>query len=489
MDSTTQDHLSHHDIALAMDASRQYRGESDEFVRTVRTVKFPSFEPERASSSFGYQQDTIKPSDTVRKSLGDVFPQHREESVQSAYGSRVTSPLAFPSPIAPQYERLSRSESPFVTVTPPQPSTPISPLPQAIPRTRHSSHTSHPSVPSSSDSFSSIFFRPGNPTASAQPLASSFFYHQGPKTHSSPDLIGPLLEDYYNTRGGQFRPQAASTPHGSEESFHLVPPGHPSSLPRPALAAPFVFPSPKKDDPPSGSGRSPLLLTEPEESGNFFKRKAPSFSSLRKWLPRAAEPDVERGDQVVRKTSGASTRRRSSFSDVELGASPSFSPAEMLTLSVILGRSRVPTDASVYPNPSASRSQGTLPKSDLSSSPDITLDIDVFSSNPSQPSLYPVSSPSMSPTTPSHSQMMSLSMSLNSYATPPTPPSPSRSRELQEMLGHVRSEKPEHKTGMVHMPFPSAPPGDTNNDTSSELKRWSSTTSGSVYLPPTTPRH
>src|SRR5260221_1806441 len=159
----------------------------------------------------------------------------------------------------------------------------------------------------------------------------------------------------------------------------------------------------------------------------------------------------------------------------------------MLTLSVILGRSRVPTDASVYPNPSASRSQGTLPKSDLSSSPDITLDIDVFSSNPSQPSLYPVSSPSMSPTTPSHSQMMSLSMSLNSYATPPTPPSPSRSRELQEMLGHVRSEKPEHKTGMVHMPFPSAPPGDTNNDTSSELKRWSSTTSGSVYLPPTTP--
>ncbi|KAF8336427.1 uncharacterized protein EI90DRAFT_3045713 [Cantharellus anzutake] len=451
-----------------------------EFPGAPWTIKFPSFESEPTSSSTGYQQDTLKPSNLTRPSLENAFSEPGEGVAPHAHESKNAQSPVPPSPITSLHERVSRSESPYVTVTPPQPSTPTSPPAGHTPtyaRTHHSSHTSHPSIPNSDDSFSSIFFRPGNPTASAQPLApSAFFYQQGPKTHSSPDLIGPLLEDYYNAGKGGFNPQAESTPHGSEESFRLAPPGHPSSLPRPALAAPFVFPSPSAIRNSSGTSNlapGPFSPAEPDVGGgSFFKRKAPSFSSLRRWLPGVTEPDVERGDNADRQTasSGPSSRRRSSFSDV------------------VLGRSHSLKDASVYPHPSATRSHATLPGSDLSSSPDITLDIDVFSSNPSQPSFCPVpSEPSVSPTSPSHSRLMSLSASLDTYATPPTPPSPSRSRELQEVLGHHRNDKSQHDKDTVRVPARSVPIGDVASDTSSEHRRWSSTTSGSAYLTPATP--
>ncbi|KAF9515995.1 hypothetical protein BS47DRAFT_710727 [Hydnum rufescens UP504] len=68
------------------------------------------------------------------------------------------------------------------------------------------------------------------------------FYQQGPSEiheQSSTDLVGPLLEDYYNSIPGGFNPVATSTPEPSE--FSLAPPGHPSSLPLPVPVRPLLF--------------------------------------------------------------------------------------------------------------------------------------------------------------------------------------------------------------------------------------------------------
>ena len=156
-----------------------------------------------------------------------------------------------------------------------------------------SSRASQVSLPVSDDSFSNIFYKPRQ--SSEEPPASPSFYLQGSSRihgQSSPDLVGPLLEDYYNDIPGGFIPAATSTPERSE--FSLGRPGHPSSLPLPIPPRPLFF--------PESNDQEIQPVAEPR------KRKGPSFSSLRRWLPLAQEADVERGADGIPNLADSSIR-------------------------------------------------------------------------------------------------------------------------------------------------------------------------------------